>query len=55
MSETCETKREYTAPQLTVYGSIEQLTQNKTLDTPSDGNYLDPGNFPLNGSVVCPT
>lgn len=52
MSEIRETQREYTAPQLKLYGTIEQLTQ-KTLSEPSDGNYLDPGQFPLNGSCIC--
>jgi len=53
MSETQDTRREYAMPHMKVYGSIEQLTQ-KTLSSPNDGNFLDPGHFELNGSVVCP-
>lgn len=42
----------YHAPQVKVFGTVEQLTQGiKDIKEPSDGNYL--GTQPLNGSCHC--
>ena len=48
------TKRDYSAPKLTVHGTVTQLTQGiKELKAPSDGNYLGDKEHPLNGSCCC--
>ena len=47
-------KRMYRMPQLKVHGTVQQLTKGtKQLGAPSDGNYLNNKENPLNGSCHC--